>query len=84
MAARSTPARGDVVINQERQNGIAVFILHSAPGPDQILLRSRKEALSRAITLAKREGVRVWLTNNGHEFTLLHDFDPSSTTRGAR
>lgn len=72
------------MINQERQNGVAVFILQTAPGPDQILLRSRREALAQAIALAKREQVRVWLTDNGHEFTLLHDFDPAQTTRRPR
>jgi hypothetical protein len=71
------------VINQERQDGRAVFILGTAPGPDQIVVRSRRDALAQAKALARRERVRVWLTENGHEFSLLHDF-VSARTRGTR
>jgi hypothetical protein len=41
---------------------------------DQYVLRSREEAVTQAVTFAKREGVRAWLTDEAHEVALLEDF----------
>jgi hypothetical protein len=62
------------VIRQENRAGLVVYVLHTAPGPDQYVLRSRDEAVARAVTVAKREHVRVWLTGEGYDFVLLEDF----------
>ena len=73
MPARSSPEDGDVVLEQERREGERVYVLHTAPGPDQYVLRSREEAVTQAVTSAKREHVRAWLTDD-YNFTLLEDF----------
>ena len=74
MAARSTPEDGDIVIREERRDCGVVYVLHTAPGADQYLLRSREEAVAQAVIFAKRHQVRVWLTDEGYDFRLLEDF----------
>jgi hypothetical protein len=74
MDARMVPGDGDVVIRQERLEGTLVYVLHTAPGPDQYVLRSREAAVAQAVTFAKRESVRAWLTDEGHDFVLIEDF----------
>ena len=73
MAARSTPEDGDVVVREEQREGTRVYILHTAPGADQYVLRSREDAIAQAVTFAKRERVRAWLTDEGYDFMLLED-----------
>ena len=51
-----------------------VYVLHTAPGADQDLLHSHEEAVAQAVTCAKRESVRAWLTNEGYDCVLLEDF----------
>jgi hypothetical protein len=81
MLARSTPEDGDVVVvQQEKRNGRRVYVLHTAPGPDQYVLRMRQDAVSQAKTFAQRERVRAWLTTDeGYDFVLLEDFRPTPT-----
>jgi hypothetical protein len=74
MAARSVPEDGDMVVREEQREGRRVYVLHTAPGPDQYVLRSREEAVAQALTFAKREQVRAWLTDEGYDFVLLEDF----------
>jgi hypothetical protein len=74
MSERTTPQDGDIVIRQENREGAVVYVLHTAPGPDQYVLRTREEAVAHAATVAKRQGVRVWLTDEGYDFVLLEDF----------
>ena len=76
MAARSTPEDGDIVIREEVRDRrvVYVYVLHTAPGADQYLLRSREEAIAQAVIWAKRQQVRVWLTDEGYDFRLLEDF----------
>jgi LPS sulfotransferase NodH len=74
MAARSTPEDGDVVIREEVRDRRVVYVLHTAPGADQYLLRSREDAVAQAVIWAKRQQVRVWLTDEGYDFRLLEDF----------
>jgi hypothetical protein len=74
MAARSSPDDGDIVIRAEERDRRVVYVLHTAPGPDQMLLRSREEAMAKALIFAERERVRAWLTDEGDDFVLLEDF----------
>jgi hypothetical protein len=74
MSTRTTPQDKDIVIRQEQREGTIMYVLHTAPGPDQYVLRSRDEAVARAVAFAKREHVRAWLTDEGYDFVLLEDF----------
>jgi hypothetical protein len=74
MLARAIPGDGDIVIRQDRREGRVVFILQIAPGPDQFLLHTREEAVARAVTFARRQGLRAWLSNGGDDCMLLSDF----------
>ena len=74
MAARLAPEDGDIVVRQEKREGTLVYVLHTAPGADQYLLRTREEAVAQAVTFARREQVRAWLTDEGYDFVLLEDF----------
>ncbi len=75
MPTRTTPEDGDIVVRQEKRDGTVVYVLHTAPGPDQYLLRAREEAAAQALTLAERDGVRAWLTTDeSYDFVLLEDF----------
>jgi hypothetical protein len=71
---RSTPEDGDVVVQQDTRDGRCIFVLHIAPGPDQLLLHSRDTALAAARGFATRQQVRVWLTKGDFEFTVADDF----------
>lgn len=71
---RSTPEDGDVVVHRGNLDGTSVFILHTAPGPDQLVFRSRDDALRQATVAAKHRCVRVWLAEGSVEFRLLWDF----------
>ena len=74
MAACLAPEDGDIVVRQEERDGMLVYVLHTAPGADQYLLRTREEAVAQAVTFARREQVRAWLTDEGYDFVLLEDF----------
>jgi hypothetical protein len=74
VASRSTPEDGDLVVREEERERRRVYLLHTAPGPAQVLLRSREEAIAKALTFAERERVRAWLTDEGDDFVLLEDF----------
>jgi len=74
MSTRMTPQDKDIVVRQEQREGTIMYVLHTAPGPDQYVLRSRDEAVARAVAFAKREHVRKWLTDEGYDFVLLEDF----------
>jgi hypothetical protein len=56
------------------REGRVVYVLHTAPGADQYLLRTREEAVAQAMTFAKRQGVRAWLTDEKDDVVLLNDF----------
>jgi hypothetical protein len=72
MPTRTTPEDGDIVVRREKRDGTVVYVLHTAPGPDQYLLPTREEAATRALTLADRHGVRAWLTTDeSYDFVLL-------------
>jgi hypothetical protein len=48
-------------------------ILHTAPGVDQYLLRTREEAVAQAMTFAKRNGVHAWLSEDKDHWVLLNN-----------
>lgn len=73
MLANTTPEDGDIVVRQETREGMDVYVLHTARGPDQYLLRAREEAVAQAVTFAKRQGVRAWLYGESYGFVLLND-----------
>jgi hypothetical protein len=74
---RATPENGDIVVGEEMQDGTVVYVLHTAPGPEQYLLPSREEAVAQAVTRARWRHVRAWLTTDeGYNYLLLEDFRP--------
>ena len=73
MVACSIPTDGDVIVRRERRDGMLVYVLHIAPGPDQYVLRTRKEGVAQALTFAKRQEVRAWFTDGGDAFVLLEN-----------
>jgi len=78
MLAPSAPQDGDIVVRQDSRDGTSVFILHTAPGADQLILHTREAAIGQALAFAKRHRVRVWLTNGELEFTLVDNFRVAS------
>jgi hypothetical protein len=74
MTTHSAPEDGDIVVREEQRERRVVYLLHTAPGADQYLLHSRQEAVAQATTVAKRQHVRVWLTDEHNVCTLLKDF----------
>lgn len=71
---RRTPEDGDIVVREEKREGKLVYVLHTAPGADQYILRNREQAVAQAVTFAKREHLRAWLSDEGYDFALLEDF----------
>lgn len=61
MPARTSPENGDILVRRETRDGVVVYVLRTAPGTDQYLLRTRTEAVVQAVTFADRQGVRAWL-----------------------
>jgi LPS sulfotransferase NodH len=76
VVARSIPEDGDIVVREEQREGrlVVVYVLHTAPGADQYVVRSRADAIEQAVTFAKRQQVRAWVTDGDLDFTLLEDF----------
>lgn len=69
-----SPEIGDIVIRKERREGALVYVVGTAHGSDQYLLRAREEAVAQARSFAKRQRVRAWLSDDGQGFELLEDF----------
>jgi hypothetical protein len=76
MLARRIPEDGDIVVRQETREGRSVYVLHTAPGPDQYVLGSRDECVAQAVTLAQLESVRAWVSAERDRFILLNDCRP--------
>lgn len=74
MRRRTAAEDGDVVVREEERAGLLVYVLSTASGPGQVLVRSREDAVAQAVTFAERQHVRVWLTALNSDFTLLEDF----------
>jgi LPS sulfotransferase NodH len=74
VAARLAPEDGDIVLREEKREGVLIYVLHTASGADQYLVRTREEAVAQAVTFTRREQVRAWLIDEGYDFTLVEDF----------
>lgn len=61
MMAKSAehPDDGDFVVREEQRDGTLLYLLHTAPGPDTLLVRSGKGAVAQAMRLAKVGRVRA-------------------------
>ena len=59
MAAHLASEDGDVIVRQQRLEDALVYVLHTAAGVDQYVLRRREEAVAQAVRFAKRESARV-------------------------
>jgi hypothetical protein len=60
----------------------AVLPGRRTPEDHDVVVREEKrdtEALAQAVSLARREGVRAWLTDEGYDFVLLEDFRTTDT-----
>ena len=70
---RTTPTDGDIVVVRQAQcDGTVIYLLHTAPGPDEYVLATAEEAAAHALTLADRDGVRAWLTtDDSYDFVSL-------------
>jgi hypothetical protein len=65
----------DVIVTIKRGNSSTVFVLGTSVTPDQFIVRTHDEAVSRAISYAKRQGVRAWFAGDDG-FVLLGTFRP--------
>ena len=75
MITLTTPKDGDIVVRAELREGKHVYVLRTAPGPDQYFLRIGEEAVAQALAVSGCQRVRAWLTTDeGYDFTLLEDF----------
>jgi hypothetical protein len=74
MAVRFTPEDGDIVIREERRDGMPLYILPAVPGVNQSVLPVREEAVAQALRRAASLQVRVWLADGPGDFTLIEDF----------
>ena len=61
------------MVRKETRYGVHVYVLRTAPGSDQYLLRTREEAVEQAVTFARRHGVRAWFRDDGSDVVLLED-----------
>jgi hypothetical protein len=84
MTIRTRPNDGDVVVHQENREGTAVYILRTVPGTDQFLLRTREEAVAQAVTFAKRQGVRAWLSGQSGDCVPLDTARAVASVRPTR
>jgi hypothetical protein len=75
MTARAVPQDGDVVVRKDRREGTLVYVLHAAGSVDQLIVRSREEAVTQAVVFAKREHVRAWLMDERDGLRLLNASD---------
>ncbi len=69
----SRPEDGDLVLEETRREGQPVYLLRTVPGLAQILIRSREDAVARAVTVGRRRRVRVWVYSDD-QFALVDDF----------
>ena len=70
----TSPQQGDVVVREDTLERRRVYVMSTAPGAGQYVLDSREEAVAQAVTFAKRQQVRAWLTDGDRDFMLLEDF----------
>ena len=70
------PDRGDVVIRQKRGNSSTLYyLLGTLSAPDQFIVRTRDEAVSKALAFAEHAHVQAWLAEGRDDLVLLEDFE---------
>jgi hypothetical protein len=80
----SSPDKDDVVIRQKRGNPSIVYLLGTPAAPDQFILRSRDEAVSKAVAYAKHQHVRAWFAKGDEDFVLLGTFREEEEVESTR
>jgi hypothetical protein len=73
MRTHAAPADGDVVVRPDTRDGRTVYVLCTAAGVGQYLLRSRDDAVSHAVAFATLHGVRAWLAGETPALVPLND-----------
>lgn len=73
MTTHLPPADSDIVVRQETRDGGTVYVLHTAAGVDQYMLRSREDAVRQAVTFARLQGVRAWFAGRTQALVPLSD-----------
>jgi len=68
------PNNGDVVIREGYRDARAIFLLGTPETPDQFIVRTRDDAVSRGVAYAKFQGVRAWFAQADGSFVLLATF----------
>jgi len=68
------PDKDDVVIRQERGTPPTLYLLGTSSAPDQFMIRTRDDAVSKALAFAKHAHVRAWFAEGHDDFVLLEDF----------
>jgi hypothetical protein len=67
------PENGDVIVREEHCEGKRTYVLRTAPGPDQIIIRTSEEATAQAVAFANLQHVRAWLIGGDGALLLLED-----------
>ena len=68
------PDKDDVVVRPRRGSPHTVYLLGTSTTPDQFSLRTREEAVTQAVTFARRQHVRAWFDNGDDTVLLLGTF----------
>jgi hypothetical protein len=68
------PHHDDVIIRQKLGNPSTIYLLGTPSAPDQFILRTRDEAVSKAVAYAKHQKVRAWFAKGDEDFVLLGTF----------
>jgi hypothetical protein len=78
------PHKDDVIVRYIQREGtesIPVFLLGTTSAPDQFIVPTGDEAVSKALAFAKRSYVRAWLADGdgADAFVLLGTFRAETT-----
>jgi len=68
-----SPRNDDVVARIGRGDSSAVYLIGTAATPDQFIVGTRDEALSKALAYARRERIGAWFAGDDG-FVLLGTF----------
>jgi hypothetical protein len=65
------PDKEDVVVRHKRRNASTVYVRHTTSTPGQFLYRTRKEAVSHVMAVARHTREAERFTNEHDDFVLL-------------
>lgn len=68
------PDNNDVVVRQKAGNPSTIYLVGTPASPDQFIVRTRDEAVEKALSFAKHQCVRAWFANDNDGFVLLGAF----------